>query len=376
MRKASVCHLTTVHPVFDTRIFHKECRTLSEMDYDVSLIAQNDKDEVVDNIRIIALKSGKNRIHRMLVLTTKACWLALKQKANIYHFHDVELIPVGIVLKMLGKKVIYDVHEDNSKTVLAKYYIPKYLRKLISRTVSVLERCAAHLFDYIVCAGDDIADNVFGSLRHKLVVLRNVPLLEFVESCFTGTTRKDWIVYIGAISEGRGLREIVEAMNYVGSEKAKLILIGICHRPEFERELRSNANKKVEFIGVVPFRSIPHYIRKAKIGLICFHPLPNMVGALSGRNNKIYEYMAGGLAIIVSNLPGWAKIIEETNIGITVESKNPREIAKAIDYLLSNPAKAKQMGQNGRMAVTEKFNWDIEKEKLLQIYTKLSTRKA
>lgn len=184
LRRTKVCHFTTVHPAFDTRIFQKECKTLCKSSYDVTLIAQNEKDEIVDGVKIIALSREKNRIHRMVVLTLKTFWLSLKQRADIYHFHDAELIPVGIFLKLLGKKVIYDVHEDNSKTVLTKSYLPIRLRKLISMLISIIEKNTARFFDYIIVAGDDIAKNVFSAFGHNLIALRNMPPLEFVNACY------------------------------------------------------------------------------------------------------------------------------------------------------------------------------------------------
>jgi len=103
-----VCILTSVHSAFDTRIFHKEAKTLVKAGYDVTLIAQHDKDEVVDGIKIIALSKPKNRFLRIFLLTRKIYKIAFRQKSNIYHFHDQELIPVGLVLKLFSKEVICD----------------------------------------------------------------------------------------------------------------------------------------------------------------------------------------------------------------------------------------------------------------------------
>ena len=109
-----VCILTSVHPPFDNRIFHKEAKSLTKAGYDVTLIAQHDKDEVVDGIRIVPLPKPKNRIERM----TKTVWmvfrLALKENADVYHFHDPELIIIGLMLRARGKKVIYDIQDTKT----------------------------------------------------------------------------------------------------------------------------------------------------------------------------------------------------------------------------------------------------------------------
>ncbi len=219
-------------------------------------------------------------------------------------------------------------------------------------------------------AGQDIAEIFFNVSRHKLITIRNVPPLEFINCSVNKNEKKNRILYIGLLSRKRGIKEMVEAMNYVNSN-VNLLLVGSFNSPDFEREIRKIANEKVKFVDQVPYKDIPDFIKTAKIGLICFYPEPNHLGALSGRNNKIYEYMAGGLAIIASNLPTWKEIIEGRSFGITVNPKSPRDIASAVDYLLDNPEVLNQMSENGFKAFNEIYNWDIEKEKFLQAYSRL-----
>ena len=113
-----ICILTTVHPPFDIRIFHKEAKSLVKFGYDVTLIAQNNRNEVVDRIKIIALPKPKNRSMRILGLTWRVFYLALRQHADIYHFHDTELMPIGILLKLKGKKLYI-----MSLKIMRKYFM-------------------------------------------------------------------------------------------------------------------------------------------------------------------------------------------------------------------------------------------------------------
>ncbi len=371
--KIKVCQLTTVHPPFSVRIFHRQCISLVQAGYDVALIAQHTKTETVDGVKLVALPKSKSRVYRMFVLVLRTFWLALKQKAEIYHFHDPELLPIGVFLKLFArKKVIYDVHEDYNKQMLNKPYIPKIARKSISLLIKVIEYFSSRLFDGIVVAGEDIAEIFCDSyISNKLIVLRNVPSMEFVNACNTNKEKLDnRIIYVGGMSIERGIREMIEAINYVKND-IKLFLIGWFFTPQLEREMRRLANERVQIIGRINYKEIPNFIKEAKIGLICLHPEPNNMACLSGRNNKLYEYMAGGLAIIGSNFPKWKEVIEGGNYGVTVNPKNPKDIALAIDNLLDNPELSKQMSENGLKAVHEKFNWDTEKEKLLWLYDKL-----
>jgi len=88
--KNKVCILTSVHPPFDTRIFQNEAKSLTMAGYDVRLIAQHDKQETVDGIRIVPLPRPKNRFERM----TRTAWLvyrkALEIDADICHFQDID----------------------------------------------------------------------------------------------------------------------------------------------------------------------------------------------------------------------------------------------------------------------------------------------
>lgn len=142
-----VCILISVHLPFDIRIFHKEAKSLAKAGYDVTLVAQHDKDEIVDGIRIVPLPKPKSRLERMIRTVWMAYRKALKIDADVYHFHDPELMPVGLLLKRHGKRVIYDVHEDVRRQNLSKPYVPALLRQPISAMIGALEAFSARCFD-------------------------------------------------------------------------------------------------------------------------------------------------------------------------------------------------------------------------------------
>ena len=105
------------------------------------VVAQHNKEEVVDGVRIVPLPESKNRFESMTKVVWKLFRSALKEKADIYHFHDPVLILVGIVLKLLGKKVVYDVHEDYSKQILYKEWVGKgYVRRVVAFITNMIEQ--------------------------------------------------------------------------------------------------------------------------------------------------------------------------------------------------------------------------------------------
>lgn len=124
MRKFRIVHLTSVHSALDNRIYYRECLSLAEAGFLVTIIGPHSEDIVTNHVQIKAIPAEHGRLARM----TRAAWRvyveALRQDADIYHFHDPELIPAGLLLRAQGKRVVYDIHEDLPKDILSKYYLP------------------------------------------------------------------------------------------------------------------------------------------------------------------------------------------------------------------------------------------------------------
>src|SRR3989304_3146112 len=163
--------LTSVHPPFDTRIFYKQAQTLVKAGYQVGLIAQHDRDEIKDGVNIIAIPQPKNRLERMFFTTMSLLKKALRQNAQVYHFHDPELIPVGLFLKLLGKTVVYDIHENYKQKFLSKSWIKPFLRPWVSKIFSNLEKISTSFFDHLVLA-DHITAQRFNCPK-KLTIIPN-----------------------------------------------------------------------------------------------------------------------------------------------------------------------------------------------------------
>ena len=366
-----VVHLTTVHPPFDTRIFHKEAKTLAKAGYNVTLIAQHKKNkEEIEGVRIIGLPTPRNRLFRIFGLSLRTLLLALRQKSNIYHFHDPELIPVGLLLKMLtSARVIYDIHEDYPRQILSKEWIPMSLRPLVARSVAMLEFLAARFFDGLVAATPEIAARF---PKRKTVVVQNFPLLEeflsFFDKKIPYHNRSPWIVYVGSLTIERGIMEIIQSISQV-QKPTMLILAGRFDSPKLRNRIQSLPGwQRTKFLGWLNRSQIKDLLGKARVGLVLLHPLPRYQVAWPV---KLFEYMAAGIPVIASNFPLWREIIETNQCGICVDPLNPKEITRAIEYLLTYPEKACQMGENGQRAVQKKYNWSKEAEKLLLFYEKL-----
>ncbi|MGI5880015.1 MAG: glycosyltransferase family 4 protein [Syntrophomonadaceae bacterium] len=361
-----ICHLTSVHPKTDTRILYKECKTLVDAGYDVTLIVQNDKDEVIDGVKIIGIEIPKNRKERMTRTVHRVYQQALECNADIYHFHDPELIPISLKLKRKGEKIIYDVHEDVPRQILSKQWIPAPLRKIISWMIERIENYAVKRFDYIVTATPYIRDR-FLKINRKSIDVNNFPLLSELHIPNTDWSSKEKLVcYVGGIGRVRGIQEMVQA---IGMTSYSMLLAGK-FESSAEREITSQKDgwRQVMELGYINRKEVKEVLSRSMAGLVLFHPEPNHINA---QPNKMFEYMSAGIPVIASNFPLWKEIIEGNKCGICVDPLNIIAIADAINWIMDNPEQAKQMGENGRKAVEDKYNWEKEGNKLLKIYEEL-----
>ena len=361
-----VCILTTVHQPFDTRIFHKEAKTLIQAGYKVTLIAQHNKNEIVDGIKIIALPKPKNRLMRIFGLTWRVFYLGLHQRADIYHFHDPELIFIGVLLRLLGKKVIYDVHEDVPKQILNKEWIGNVsIRKIAAFIINIIEQVGTFFFYRIVVATPDIAKKF---PENKTVILRNFSILKLIDNAVPTNCLKNKpvIIYAGGLTKVRGIKEIVQSTEYLDG-KAELWLLGKWESEKFKKECENLKGwKNTKYLGFISLNEVFQYMKITDIGFCLLHPIKNYI---TGLPVKAFEYMACSLPMVMSDFYYRQKIFGKC--ALFAEHYDPKDIAEKVLYLLDNPDEAKELGKKGRKLIEEKYSWEAESKKLLEIYKTL-----
>ncbi len=360
-----VAHITSVHPQNDNRIFYKECTTLAEKGYDVTLIVAGGEIKRVNKVSVVAYpKSHSGRLIRMIrtsfVDMIKAC---REVDADVYHFHDPELIFTGLYLKMIGKKVIYDIHENNPASILSKPYIKsKFIRRVISKSFDIFEKVAVNFFDTIVTARPDISER----FNHKnLITLKNFPILpNFSEMKKIEISKiKPSVIFVGGLHSQRGINELLDTFEKLNS--CELWLLG----PMMDEGLKERIEKgckNVKYFGVVEAYEVFSYINGADIGIITFLEEPNHINTLA---TKPFEYMACGKPMIMSNFAYWKDTFKESSL--YVDPANPKDIAEKIEYLLGNKELMKNMGDLNQRLSNDEYNWKKESQKLLDLYRNL-----
>jgi len=367
LNKKKVVHLSSAHPCFDIRIFVKECRTLVQAGYNVVLIVAYDRDEVVEGVKIKSVPKRKNRWGRMFKTVLDIYKSALQEDAALYHFHDPELIPAGIMLRYKGKKVVYDAHEDLPRQVLTKPWINPLLRRVVSILAGVVENIGVRFFNGVVAVTPEIAERF---PKNKTTVVHNYPILgELVaEDAVPYSKREPIAVYVGGITIIRGIKEMAEAVKLMPKDlDIKLVLAGSITEKDVKKVI-SDVDSSVNFVGWQSREQVAKLLGCSRIGLVLFHPAPNHVNALP---NKLFEYMSAGLPVLASDFPLWRGIIDSIGCGLSVDPLDPKKISAAVQWMLEHPAESEEMGKRGQEAVYERFNWDKESGKLLSFYEKI-----
>lgn len=369
-KKTKICHLSSVHYAIDTRIFYKMCQTLSKA-YDVTLIANHSQKEIIDGIQIIPSKVFSNRKYRVFFSWYWMFFKAIKVNAKLYHFHDPELIPCGLLLKILGKKVIYDIHENIAEDIFDKPWIKN--PKLAYRIFNAFEKLAVKHF-FIILA-ENSYQNRYIQLNANYQVVLNYCDVDFFKN-YTSTPSKETInlFYIGILLENRGILQIIEAMILLINKgiKIKFHIVG---------ELYSDLRKKIS--GLEDYQHIKEHLvfydrrpldqgyelaSKMNIGMCIIWPMKN---SMESYPTKLFEYMAVGLPIITSNFPLYKKVVEQNGCGICVNPMSAIEISEAIEELINNVSKSEQMAKNGKKTVLEQYNWETQKPILTKVYAQL-----
>ena len=365
-----ICHMTSVHPVTDVRIFYKECQSLAKAGYNISLIAPEAKSEKKEGVRIIGISTSKRgRFFRMTVDAWRVFQAALKEDAQNYHFHDPELIPGGLLLRILGNKVIYDIHEDNPLNIQSRYWLPLWMRKPVSWLFKRFENFSARYFNCLVSAEPAVAER-FESINNNTFIVQNFPLLyelSITENEIPWQDRLDATVYSGGIDLSYGIREMVEAIELVQRRlDAHLILAGRFSPESLKRKIQNLPGwRNVEYRGFLSRKKLAKLLRTVKAGFVLRHPEPRIQVTYP---TKLFEYMSASIPVIVSDFPLWREIVERAGCGLLVNPLDSRAIADSVVYLLEHPEEAEAMGKRGRKAVEERYNWSIEEKKLLSLY--------
>ena len=362
--------MTSVHNQKDVRIFQKECISLVKAGYEVFLVAPGENG-IADKVHIIGFGENETkRWKRVLFSPRKVYRLAKKVDADIYHFHDPELLPYGFLLKKRGKKVIFDSHENLFLQMEEKSYIPIIFRKLFGKLFSGFLKIICRSFDAIISVDPQICDK-YNKINSNTVLVSNFPIIED-EICNTKAP-DNRIAFAGGVDQQWNHIAIIKALEKT-DEKINYTICGRVDNNYLEMMKNLPGWNQVDYLGVLPHKQVLHILNTSRIGVALCNYSNNTnqkLGTLG--NTKLFEIMMTGIPVICTKFVLWEKIIREYECGICIDDpQDSVQIAAAINYILDNPQTARHMGKQGRTAVRDKFNWKIEEKKLLDLYYRLT----
>jgi len=366
--KAIVCHMSSAHPANDIRIFHKQCASLVQQGFEVHLVAAGnlapDNKGVTHHSLPVRTKGG--RLGRMLFRVWQTWRLAKQSQASLFHFHDPELLPYGLLLKWQGKIVIYDAHEDLPRDIMTKNWIPHPARRSLSWLTEKVENGIARRLDTVVAATPFIRER-FEAAGARAVDVKNYPMIDELKPAANATpTTQRSICYLGAIGIQRGILDMLKAVEDL---PLRLIIAGNFMDAQSESLARSSPGwAKVDFRGQVSRAEVAGILAESELGLCLLHPIPTFRESLP---IKLFEYMSAGIPVLSSTIPLWQEIVDKAQCGLCVDPQNAAAIREAILWVMDNPREAKAMGLRGMEAVQRKYSWDVEAGRLIGVYEDL-----
>lgn len=372
-----VCILSSVHIALDNRVFYREARSLRKAGYDVTLVAIHPREEIIDGVRIIGLpKIPRWQRPR---LWGRILQLARRQEADIYHFHDPELLFVTPWLRLVtGKPTVYDIHENYPDFFKVKDYLPAWVRYPLAWNFAWLEPLLARLQSGLIFSDDEIA-RPFAGVPRPQTTLFNFAGREFIEQARDRAEsiagREPVVLHLGGHERNRGTRLMIEAFYRVLQTlpEARLELVGHFMPPDLQDEVQEHINRlgigeRVEVRGRVPFDTIGDYLSRAMVGWVPWQAFPKNEKNIP---TKLFEYMAYRLPIVASDLRSTRSFVMDQENGLRVPAADPDAHAEAICQLLSNPAASDRMGARGQQLVAERYNWDAMEPRLFEFYERV-----
>jgi len=365
-----VCHVTSVHPPEDGRIFRKECVSLANAGYDVSLVQQGGSYEK-DGVHIVGVGAiPASRKERMFRFSKKVYETALNVDADIYHLHDPELLLYALKLKRKGKKVIFDSHERYTELFAIKGYLPRWCRGLIAFAYGTLERYVLRRIDGLVFPCLLQGKNPMEGRCPHIAIVNNVALLNEMYDHYDPNLEKyeRSICYLGGLNHDRGITHIVKT---AAAADCTAYLGGNFDSRAYQTQLESMEEySHVKYLGVLDRQQARELLMHCRIGMANLLNV-SQYNRYDNMPTKVYEYMALGLPVILSRAPYNEKMMQQYQFGVCVDPENVEEMAAVIRYLLEHPEEMRRMGENGRRAVKEEFNWGVEEKKLFALYEEI-----
>ena len=286
--------VTTVHPADDPRVRQRTVGVLAPT-MPVRYAAQEPAPAVVEGFEWAPLRGGRP------VRAVAALREMLRRDVSVVSIHDPELIPLALAARMVGKQVVLDVHEDVPAQMRHKDWLPGPLAPAVAACAAVMLRVAERAFTITLAE-----DNYQHLFRRSHAVFPNHLLADDLPP--PGPNADGPVVYVGDITEARGAGIVVRAVAALPAPRP-VELVGRCREP-FRTQLVDLARSLGVDLNLPGFLPHPQAMARAAAGAVGVSPLLGLPNHLHSLPTKVIEYLALGLPVVASDLPGTRRAVD------------------------------------------------------------------
>lgn len=372
-----VCFLSSAHPKFDKRVFKKEAVWLANAGYDVSHICPDEtaQETTAEGVTIKTYTRRGGLVGRVLN-APRLFKLARAEKADALHANELDSWLVALAVKLFTRtRVVFDVHEFYP-SMFAETRMPRALAPAAEGAFRLMYRVLGPATDLIVLANRYIRSD-FPAKADNIVNVENFAVLETanIMKAKTKPPRGDTdpfrLIHVGLMAVERGSVVIPQAISKLPRGSATVHMIGNmtdmsndAYRAKIKAE---GTDAGVHVVDWLTYENLIEELVASDAGIVFFQS--GSETNAYGLPHKLFDYMAAGLPVLVSTHAKYvAEIVSEADCGLIIDSEKPDEIVTAIQRLIDNPEEARRLGDNGRKALFDKFNWDGEFRKLTDFY--------
>jgi len=363
----TICHLTTGHSADDVRIFYKECLSLSVVNnYRVIICAPGTIPTGSNVIHYKISKPPSSRLIRFINSQLIFIKLIFKIRADVWHIHDPELLPVAVLLTYLKRRVIWDSHEDYYSQFQSKInyrrYIPIYIRPIVRRTVTFLLSQIDQKAFGIVGPSASIIEKY---QNPNATLIGNGALLNDFSSC-APKFENNIVLFTGQLDSSHCYREIVDAIANI--PKLKLVVATrIFNKKEIDYSSQI-LKHRFQYLGWLGRENLSGVISNSSIGLVTYSFNLNHQ---DNQPNKFYEFCAAGLPILATPTLFNNNLVENSNGGILSSGYDSKSIELALLKLISSESDWHNYSESGRDWAKKNGDWAVSESSLLKLYSKI-----
>lgn len=374
IRTIKVCHVISGYYRTDARIFQRQCKSLQNAGFEVSLLTNDRQDEEeIDGIKVFVCKrKWSSRLKIILFAKHQFLEDALTVNADIYQLHSPELLGLGRALQKRGKKVVYDAHEDMPSHIIEKEWLPYIFRRPVSFLFEQYMNATLSKYDAIVSPHSHVV-KYLERINKNVKLIANFPLLQdrkmFDLEEYLKRGKK--LCYTGTVYSYSNQEVILEAISCI--DNVQYDVPGY-FQPEHLEILKNKVGfNRLNYLGRLTWAQMIEFYNHAAVGIVVLDYKFNLGYKLgSYGSNKLFEYMEAGIPFICTDYILWKDIVKRYNCGLCVQPGNLDQIRDALLYLFENPEVAYEMGQNGKRAVQEEFNWESQELVYIQLLKELN----